>query len=91
MQDLSKRYSTFQNFCLDVLPNNEFIKLLQITPLRSFLDTIKSKKGSYDTTDTILQAVLDKAEVQLTDLKDVDIHKFKRFIEYFCEVLTCVE
>ena len=87
MDVLANRYSNFKSFCNQILPDNEFVKVLQSTPLDLFLQTIKSKHDEKKTVDQICELIFEKAKIDKTSLKELDVQKFTRYVTYFHEVL----
>lgn len=83
MDVVNLKYENFKSFCKSILPENEYIKLLQATPLNLFLHTMKEKHDATKTNDQIADQVLEMAKIQKEDIKEEDLVKFKRYIEYF--------
>lgn len=87
MEILNSRYNNFKAFCNQILPDNEFVKMLQSTPLEMFLHTIKTHNTDNKTVSEICDLIFEKAQIDKTTLKQGDLDKFHRYIEYFQQVL----
>lgn len=87
MDVLNNRYANFKAFCTSILPDNEFVKMLQLTPLEMFMDKIKANHQANKTVDEIVALTFDMAKIDTTKLNEADIQKFHRYVEYFTEVL----
>jgi len=85
MDVLESRYVNFKAFCHQLLPENDFVKLLQTTPLELFLQTIKSKNDAHKTVDEIVDIIFEKANIDGAKLDTTDINKFNRYVSYFSE------
>jgi hypothetical protein len=85
MDTLITRYRNFQEFCLDVLPENLFVQSLQSISLDIFIKTIQVSKGQLKTTDEIIDSICSKMSISKSSFKPEQINKFKRYIEYFSE------
>ncbi len=87
MEVLESKYSNFKAFCKQMQPENEFVKLLQATPLDLFLQTIKAKSDENKTTEDICAMIFEKANIDKTKLNEADLNKFTRYVTYFNEVI----
>jgi len=85
MEVLESRYSNFKAFCDQILPENDFVKLLQKTPLDVFLQTIKSNNEANKTADEICDIIFEKATIDKNTLNAADLAKFTRYVTYFME------
>ena len=91
MDIIETKYKNFQQFCQTMKPDNEFVKILQTTPLPLFLQTIKSKTDQNLNSDDVCNLVLEKAQIQQSDVQKDIMEKFKRYIEYFLEIVQTIE
>lgn len=87
MDVLNNRYANFKTFCNQILPDNEFVKMLQSTPLELFMQTIKQKNNDNKNVTEICDMIFEKAQIDKTAFKQEDLNKFTRYVEYFNEVL----
>lgn len=87
MDTVSMRYDGFKAFCHQILPDNEFVQMLQTTPLPLFIQTIKIHHEDHKSVDEICNAIFEKANVDTTKLKEVDLKKFNRYVNYFSDVI----
>jgi len=78
MDVLTNRYTNFKAFCNQILPDNEFVKMLQSTPLELFLHTIKTHNTDNKTVSEICDLIFEKAQIDKATLKQEDIDKFTR-------------
>lgn len=83
-------------YCICVVTNqfafqHEFVVMLQTLPLPLFLQTIKQKHDQNQTVDTIFEMILQKCEIDVKDVDQADLDKFKRYIHYFAEVVRAIE
>ena len=91
MDLLQSKYENFQRFCNEILPKNDFIQVLQTTPLPLFLQTIKSKHDANKTLDEIIAIICEKAEINPDQFEKPVMDKFKRYIEYFSQVIETIK
>lgn len=87
MDRVSMRYDNFKEFCHQILPDNEFVQMLQTTPLPLFIHTIKHHHQDNKSVDEICNIIFDKANIDTTKLKEMDLKKFNRYVNYFSDVL----
>ena len=91
MDVLQSKYENFQRFCNEIHPKNNFIQVLQTTPLSLFLQTVKSKHDSNQTVDQIVGLICEKAEINPDQFDKPVMDKFKRYIEYFSQVIQTIK
>ena len=91
MDSLENRFNNFKQFCNKIKPQHEFVMMLQTTPLPLFLQTIKQKHDQNQNVDKIFEMILEKCEIDVKDVAQEDMSKFKRYIEYFAEVVRAIE
>lgn len=90
MDGVEEKFHNFKVFCNSLLPDNEFVKMLQSVDLNIFLNTIKIKNGQFKSEDEIIEAILTQAQIDKKAFKDSDFQKFKRYVEYFNKVISCL-
>jgi len=78
MEVVNEKYQNFKNFCQQALPNNEFVLLLQNTPLEVFLHTLKIKRGQLQNESEIIDAILSKAGIEKSQFSPEQHQKFAR-------------
>lgn len=88
MEIVETKFNSFKQFCLDILPNNEFVALLQGTSLDLFLTTMKIKRGQMRTEDEIICAIMSKAKLKEEDFTQDQLKRFRRYVQYFDRVCS---
>ncbi len=91
MQIVNLKYENFQKFCLEVLPENEFVKVLQSTPMELFLKTMKVKQGQMKNEDEIMTAIFAEAHLNQNDFSEPQLAKFRRYVTYFHQVVQFLD
>lgn len=87
MQAVKQKYENFQRFCFELLPENEFVKLLQSTPMELFFNTMRMKQGQMKNEDEIMTAIFAEAHINGGDFTEPQLGKFKRYVSYFTQVV----
>lgn len=88
MDTLSIRYDNFKKFCRDTIPDNNFIDILQSTPIDIFIHTLRIHHQSNRTVDEICDIIFEKADIDITKFKEEDIKRFNRYVSYFNEIIS---
>jgi hypothetical protein len=91
MDSIENRYNNFKQFCLKLKPENEYVQMLQTVTLPAFVQAIKLRLDERQSTDTIFEAIVQKCEIDVKDVLVEDMAKFKRYIEYFSDVVRALE
>lgn len=91
MEVVQTKYKNFQGFCLELLPNNEFVALLQKASLELFLKTIRIKRGQMKTETEIMDAIMAEGNINRAEFTAEQLNKFARYVKYFTEVIDCLE
>ena len=91
MDILEQRYLNFQQFSKTVQPDNDFVRLLQTTPLNVFLQTLKSKSTKNKSVTEIRDLILEKAGIDPSKVEKPVLDKFYRYVAYFDDVIKVLE
>jgi len=91
METLELRYNNFKAFCQKMQPDNELVKMLQITPLGTFLQTIQIRQKQNSSTTEIRKMILEKGQIDEEKVDKADLEKFDRYIQYFNDVISTLE
>jgi len=90
MEAVALKYDNFKKFCLESLPDNDFVLMLQNTSMDLFLKTIKIKLAEFKSQEEIIQALSETAKINKNDFTQEQNLKFERYVSYFTQVADCI-